>query len=115
MHFLGRVDFNKQIQVNTLDCYQFARFLAFIKVLRSVVSEKEKVGKPVNRICDALLKGRYRFIYLTTSPVDNTIPSKTKLIKHPNLVISSGKSSERFFGMIWPLVQSLRSVTTEVK
>ena len=98
--------------VKSLDCSQFKRFQLFVEALRNLSSTGEIT---LSRISRALVEGRYRFVYLTTYvdvEPENPDPD-TYLENDPNLVICDAGMSERFYGMTWPLVQSLRSASSE--
>lgn len=94
--------------VKMLDCSQFDRFLAIIKELTHLGQQQE-----LSRISQALVEGRFRFVYLTTyQQVVPGGPNADMYMKHPNLVISDAVNSQRFFGMCWSMIQSFRSTSS---
>lgn len=89
-----------------LDCSQFDRFLELVDKLKQLGKNTE-----LSRISRALLEGRFSYVYLTTYPcVVPDGPNEKKYLQHPNLVISNAESSQRFYGMCWPLVSSFQQI-----
>jgi len=99
-------------KLKKLNCSQFERFQTLVEALRNLSDSGEIT---LSRISRALVEGRYQFVYLTTYPnVSPKGPSDPgKYLNNPNLVICDAEMSKSFYGMTWPLVQSLRSASSE--
>ena len=100
----GMVSPDETLGKKGLNYAQFYRFQTLVEKLRNL-SETGEIK--LSRISRALVEGRYRFVYLTTY-----VELAFNSFKHPNLVVSDAKSSKDFYGMVWPLVQSLRSASS---
>jgi hypothetical protein len=100
-------------KLKKLNCSQFERFQTLVEALRNLSDSGEIT---LSRISRALVEGRYQFVYLTTYPnVSPDVKDPRMYMENPNLVICDAEMSKSFYGMTWPLVQSLRSASSESK
>jgi hypothetical protein len=100
---------NETVRPVTLKCDQYKHFLKLIEALKELSNTTE-----LSSICKALVEGNYHFIYLTTYP-DVKPDKNTDLSKHPNLEITNKADTSEFFGMMWPVVKSFRSMSSKMK
>jgi hypothetical protein len=91
-----------------LRCDQFAHFLKLIDALK-----EHSHTTDLTSICQALVRGDYHFIYFTT--YSNVMPNEAEYSEHPNLVITNERTASEFFGMMWPVVKSFRSMSSKMK
>jgi hypothetical protein len=99
---------NETVKPTTLKCDQFTNFLKLIDALKELSNTTE-----LSSICQALVEGNYHFIYLTTY-ADVKPDKNTDLSKHPNLKITKKADAKEFFGMMWPVVKSFRSMSSKM-
>lgn len=101
-----------------ISCVQFKRILVLIGALKELTSSSPSsvganaLGKEVNdfklsNICEALINGNYCFNFFSTYA--EVQAKAAEYSTHPNLVISDAASAEKYFGMLWPVVQASRS------
>jgi hypothetical protein len=43
------------------------------------------------------------------------MPNEAEYSEHPNLVITNERTASEFFGMMWPVVKSFRSMSSKMK
>lgn len=87
-----------------LNCMQFERVLALQQELSALVEEE---GLILNKESQALVDGRFKFVYITT------YKNVHLTSQHSNVLACNEAEAEVFFGIVWPFVRTCRSPSSE--
>jgi hypothetical protein len=92
--------------VKKLKVKQFNYVERFIEELRTL--QEETTLSPISK---ALVKGNYRFIFLTTHPLIELEENGEKVQQKPNrLVVMTETASKNFFGILWAWYRTARGL-----
>jgi hypothetical protein len=91
----------------TVKLKQFSYVEKFVEELGAL--EKKKIE--LSPMSNALVKGNYRFVFLTTHPEVELQHNGEKVEQKPDrLVVMSAKESKNFFGILWDLYKAARGL-----